>query len=476
MTNALVYDIFCGGRFIKTSHTLEVANPYNNSIAGYTYLADSSVLDLAIQSATDVLKEMVFMPSFKKYRILMQISEELYSLRQQMAELISAESGKPLKFALSEVDRSIQTFKIAAEESKRIPAECMSLDWTAVGEGKEGFLKYFPAGIMAGISPFNFPLNLAVHKIAPAIAAGCPLILKPSSTTPLSTLLLSQIIHRTELPGGAVSVLPMDRQTGNLLVTHPDIAILSFTGSPEVGWKMKTDAGKKRVILELGGNAGVVVATRRNLDNIVQKCVLGSFAYSGQVCIHTQRIYVLKEFMNEFLEMFLAQTAQLKSGNPMFPDTDFAEMIDASNAIRVENWINEAVADGAKLLAGGKRVNNFVEPTVLTATREHMKVCCEEIFGPVVVLEETDTLEDAVVKINRSKFGLQAGIFTDSISHMNYAFNHLKVGGVIINDVPTFRVDHMPYGGIKDSGIGREGVKYAMLEMMEPRLLVKNSI
>jgi glyceraldehyde-3-phosphate dehydrogenase (NADP+) len=375
---------------------------------------------------------------------------------------------------LAEVDRSIQTFTVAAEESKRLPAEYFSVDWTAAGAWKEGFVKYFPVGIVAGIAPFNFPLNLAVHKIAPAIAAGCPIILKPSSLTPLSTLMLAQIIDHTDLPKGAVSILPMNRETGNKLVTDERISLLSFTGSPEVGWKMKSHAGKKKVVLELGGNAGVIISHGADLEVAVAKCVAGGFSYSGQVCIHTQRIYVLKDLFESFTALFVEKVKLLKQGNPADPATDMAVMIDEANAIRVENWINEAVKDGARILTGGKRENSFMPPTVITATKEFMQVCSAEVFGPVVVIESVDSFAEAIEHINSGRFGLQAGVFTDSINEMNMAFNQLQVGGVIINDVPTFRVDHMPYGGIKDSGSGREGVKYAMMDMMEPRLLVKN--
>jgi acyl-CoA reductase-like NAD-dependent aldehyde dehydrogenase len=474
MSSKKTFEIYCAGKFIITPEILTVANPYEGSEVGVTFLAGESELNLAIDSAGEVADEMANMPSYVRYNILKQISEEILALRQQFAELITLESGKPIRYALAEVDRSIQTFTVAAEESKRLPAEYFSIDWTPAGAGKEGYVKYFPVGIVAGIAPFNFPLNLAVHKIAPAIAAGCPIILKPSSTTPLSTLMLAQIIDRTVLPKGAVSILPMNRQTGNKLITDDRISLLSFTGSPEVGWKMKRESGNKKVVLELGGNAGVIVSHGADLETAVAKCVAGGFSYAGQVCIHTQRIFVLKDLFRSFTEKFVEKVSQLKPGNPLDPATDMAVMIDEANAIRVENWINEAVKGGAKILIGGKRGNSFMQPTVITDSKEDMQVCAAEVFGPVVVIEPVETFTEAVERVNSGRFGLQAGVFTDSITEMNLAFNHLKVGGVIINDVPTFRVDHMPYGGIKDSGSGREGVKYAILDMMEPKLLVKN--
>jgi acyl-CoA reductase-like NAD-dependent aldehyde dehydrogenase len=474
MSSIQTFEIYCAGKFITTSSTHSITNPYDGSEVATTSLAGDDELDQAIRAAENTAEEMRNIPSYIRYNILKQISEELFSLRQQFAELITLESGKPIRNSLAEVDRSIQTFTVAAEESKRLPSEYFSIDWTPAGTGKEGFVKYFPIGIIAGIAPFNFPLNLAVHKIAPAIAAGCPIILKPSSLTPLSTLMLAQIIEHTALPKGAVSILPMNRETGNKLVIDERINLLSFTGSPEVGWKMKSHAGNKKVVLELGGNAGVIVSHGADLESAVAKCVAGGFSYSGQVCIHTQRIYVLKDLFELFTAKFVENVKLLKQGNPIDPATDMAVMIDEANAVRVENWVNEAVKGGATILTGGIRENSFMQPTVITGTKEFMQVCSAEVFGPVVVIEPVDSFAEAVNRVNSGRFGLQAGVFTDSISEMNLAFNQLKVGGVIINDVPTFRVDHMPYGGIKDSGSGREGVKYSILDMMEARLLVKN--
>jgi glyceraldehyde-3-phosphate dehydrogenase (NADP+) len=474
MSAPKTFEIYCVGKFISTSAKHPVTNPYDWSEVATTFLAGEAELDQALKAAENVAEELRNSPSYNRYNILKQISEELFSLRQKFAELITLESGKPIRYSLAEVDRSIQTFTVAAEESKRLPAEYFSIDWTPAGAGKEGFVKYFPIGIVAGIAPFNFPLNLAVHKIAPAIAAGCPIILKPSSLTPLSTLMLAQIIDKTALPKGAVSILPMNRETGNKLVTDERISLLSFTGSPEVGWKMKRDAGRKKVVLELGGNAGVIISHGADLEVAVARCVAGGFSYSGQVCIHTQRIYVLNDLFESFTEQFVEKVKLLKQGNPIDPGTDMAVMIDEANAVRVENWVNEAVKGGAKILTGGKKEGSFMQPTVITATKEFMQVCSSEVFGPVVVIEPVDTFAEAISRVNSGRFGLQAGVFTDSINEMTLAFNQLKVGGVIINDVPNFRVDHMPYGGIKDSGSGREGVKYAILDMMEARLLVKN--
>ncbi len=470
------FKILIGGELLTTNHPLKVFNPFNNEIVGKTFLAGSNELESAISSAQAVEKTMFGMPSFARYEVLMKIAELIRQERTDFARLICLESAKPIRYALSEVDRAIQTFIIAAEESKRLPKEYIDLDWTQAGEGKEGLVRYFPIGLVAGISPFNFPLNLAVHKIAPAIAAGCPIILKPATTTPLSTLKLAQIICKVELPKGAVSILPMDRKTGNLLVTDPRFRLLTFTGSPEVGWKMKQQAGKKKVVLELGGNAAVIVTESAEIDQAVAKCVVGGFSYSGQVCIHAQRIYVHKKVFNDFADKFISAVKNLRVGDPMDENTEISAMIDEANAIRVEEWVNESVNDGAKILTGGLRDGSFYPPTALTGTNSRMKVCALEVFGPVVTLEHYSNFEEACTEVNSGNFGLQAGVFTQDLRQMNQAFNQILVGGVIINDVPTFRVDHMPYGGVKDSGLGREGVKYAIMDMMEAKILVKSRL
>jgi len=470
-----LYKIYIAGEFAETDKKLQVISSFDNSVIAETFLAGTNELEKAIVKANEVKPVLRDLPVYTRYKILMQIAAELQSNRERLGLILAKEAAKPYKYALGEIDRAVQVFTIAAEESKRLPKEYFSMDWTSAGQGKEAFVKYFPIGVVAGIAPFNFPLNLAAHKIAPAIAAGNPIILKPARSTPLSVLELAKIIDKTELPKGGFSVLPMDREAGNQLVTDERIQMLSFTGSPAVGWKMKTQAGKKKLALELGGNAGVIVSDKANVELAVKKCLAGGFAYSGQVCIHVQRIYVHSKIFNTFIDKFKEETARLKFGAPEKPDTDISVMIDEENAIRVEQWVNEAISDGAVVLYGGKRNGAYFEPTIITNTKSEMKVCALEIFGPVVVIEKFENFNQAIFSINESQYGLQAGIFTDSISEMNQSLNEIEVGGVIINDVPTFRVDHMPYGGVKNSGFGREGVKYAIHEMMEPRLMVKNT-
>lgn len=468
------FNIYCGGQFIETNHPISVTNSYDGSIVATTFLASQEHLEKAIEAANRVLNRMKNMPSFQKTRILNQIASLLQDSKKEVALTLAAEANKPLKWALAEVDRSVQTFRIAAEEAGRIQGEYITLDRTQAGVNKEGYVKLFPIGLIAGISPFNFPLNLSVHKIAPAIAAGCPIILKPATSTPLTTLLLAQIFDKTELPKGAVSIMPMSRLVGNQLVTDERFKLLTFTGSPSVGWQMKSNAGKKKVVLELGGNAAVIVSESADLDLAVKRCILGAFAYSGQVCIHTQRIFVHKDLYLPFLNQFIRETKALKEGSPLDIETDVSGLIDEENAIRIEKMINDAILQGATLHCGGNRHSAFVEPTVLSNTNAEMDICRLEVFGPVVVIETYENFEEAIKEVNNSNYGLQAGVFTNSLKEMNLAYSEIECGGVIINDSSIFRVDHMPYGGIKDSGIGREGVKYTIADMSEPKLLVKN--
>lgn len=467
------YKIYLAGEFIETRQKLSVINPFTGEAFAGTFQATAHELEIAIKKAEAIKQELKDLPSYKRYEILMQIANEIKKNREHLANVLCKESAKPIRYSLAEIDRAAQTFIVAAEECKRLPKEYISLDWTPSGEGKEGIVKYFPIGLVAGIAPFNFPLNLAVHKIAPAIAAGCPIILKPASATPLSTLELAKIIDKTALPKGAVSILPMDRKTGNQLVTDERFKLLSFTGSPVVGWEMKKNAGKKKTILELGGNAAVIVTESADLKTALPKCIVAGFAYSGQICIHAQRFFIHENIFESFTDQFVTATKKLKQGDPSDKETEISHMIDEENAKRVEAWINEGIKEGAKILIGGKRNGSYYEPSVITNSNTKMKICSEEIFGPVVILEKYKKFSDAVKMVNDTIFGLQAGVFTNDAEEIKSAFNEIETGGVIINDVPTFRVDHMPYGGVKDSGLGREGLKYAILDMMEAKILVQ---
>lgn len=468
------YPIYVAGEFNVTDQVLDVQNPYSEEVFAQTYQGGEGEFEMATAAAVEVQKEMADLPTYKRFEILRHISDGLKARREEFATLLAQECGKPMLYALGEIDRSVQTFLVAAEEAKRMPGEeFMRLDWTVPGEGKVGIIKQFPVGPVAGIAPFNFPMNLAVHKLAPAIASGCPIVLKPASATPLSTLMLAELIDETELPKGAVSIIPMDRTNGNRLVTDDRYKLLSFTGSPVVGWKMKEQAGEKKVVLELGGNAGVIVAESAKLDQVMPGCEMGAFSYSGQVCIHAQRFFVHSSHYDEFMARLKSAAEGLQTGDPTNEATQFSSMIDEKNALRVESWVEEAVDAGATLVTGGVRKGTFYAPTILTDVPKGTKVYREEVFGPVVVVEKFETFDEAVGLINDGDFGLQAGVYTQDVSEIAQAFNDIEAGGVIHNNVPTFRVDHMPYGGVKQSGLGREGVKYAMLDMLEPKILVQ---
>lgn len=452
---------------------MKVINPYSNEEVGEITFLDINQLEGKVNIALEAKPIMKSLSPAERSSILYDIIDGIKREYNNFLNLIIAESAKPYRYAKGEVDRAIQTFTIAAEEAKRLPHELFDIDGTANAKGLKGEMVYFPKGIVFGISPFNFPLNLAVHKIAPAIATGCPILLKPSSKTPFTIELLKTIIDKTNLPKGGFDVIHCSRENGDFLVQHPAIDVLSFTGSPNVGWLMKSKAGKKRVTLELGGNAAAILAKDANIDVAVNELLVGGFAYSGQVCIHTQRIYVHSSIKDEFTSKFIKKIESLVIDNPINKETDFSVMVDLDNAKRVESWVQEAIENGAICLIGGNRKDTLYMPTVLTNVSKGLKVREEEVFGPVVIIESFNELNEAIDEVNDSKWGLQASIFTDSISSRNQAFEALEVGGVIHNKSTTFRVDDMPYGGIKDSGSGREGVRFTMLDFLEPKLLVR---
>ncbi len=388
--------------------------------------------------------------------------------------MITLESGKPISDARSETNRAINTFKTASEESKRLPGELLPLDLAPGSEGRIGLVRRYPVGPVIGITPFNFPLNLVAHKIAPALACGNTIILKPAPKTPLTALLLAEVIEEAGPPAGAVSVLPCPNPVAEAIVTDHRMKMLTFTGSPEVGWYLKEKAGRKRVVLELGGNAGVIIHSDADLDFAVKRCAVGAFSYAGQVCISVQRIYVQDQIFDKFMNAFVPYVKSLRAGDPLEESTVVAPMVDRKAADRTEGWVKEAQAGGAKVLTGGRRQGTFFEPTVLTDTNPQMKVNCREVFAPVVTVTRYDTLEEAIRMLNESVYGLQAGIFARDVKEIFKAYDALEVGGIIVNDVPIYRIDHMPYGGVKNSGFGREGIRYAIQEMTEIRLLALN--
>jgi glyceraldehyde-3-phosphate dehydrogenase (NADP+) len=466
--------LLIGGQWRESDDIMDVINPFNNQTVAKVCRATSEHAELALSAATGARATMAALPSYRKAEILRKVSEKISARREEIARNITLENGKPINESRSEADRAALTFMIASEEATRINGEFISLDRNPVSEGRWGITRRFPCGPVMGITPFNFPLNLVAHKIAPAIAAGNPIILKPASKTPLSALTLGEILLESGIPEGSVSILPCSGKIAEGMLSDPRIRVLSFTGSATVGWQLKKLANDKKVLLELGGNAGVVIDNDCDLEFAVNRCVTGAFSYAGQVCISVQRIYVHKDVYDDFLGMFAAGVQALKIGDPLDSSNHVGPMIDKDNLARVESWVKEAMAAGAKVLTGGRRNGTFYEPTIILDTTPQMKVSCMEVFAPVVTITKMNAFEDGLNSVNDSLYGLQAGVFTNNLKHAFAAFGNLEVGGVIINDVPAYRVDHMPYGGVKMSGFGREGIKYAIEEMTEIRLMALN--
>jgi acyl-CoA reductase-like NAD-dependent aldehyde dehydrogenase len=467
--------IYVGGEWIiprDPQVTADVVNPFDHSLVGTVYLAGEAEVERAIGRALAGFENTRALQSYERFEILSFVSRKINERKEEFADLMRAEVGKPPAAAMGEVDRAVTTFQLAAEEARRVGGEVVPLDIAAAGRGRYGVVRRFPLGIVLGISPFNFPLNLVAHKVAPAIASGNAIILKPPPQAPLTSLKLAEIVEASGYPLEAFSVLPCSNQVAERLVTDRRIKMLSFTGSPAVGWHLKTMAGKKKVLLELGGNAGVIVDASADLETAVKKNLIGSFVYAGQVCIKVQRIYVHERVFDLFREKFLEGTKSLKAGDPKEAGTMVGPVINDEALERILSWIAEAREQGATVLAGGGHVGRVIEPTVLINVARESKVFCTEVFGPVVTLHKFRSIEEAVAGINDSPFGLQAGIFSNDYRNVQYAYEHLDVGAVIVNDTPTFRVDNMPYGGIKDSGFGREGLRYAIEAMTEPKMLV----
>ncbi len=466
------FGFFSNGSWSTHGSEGVVKSPYDNNVIAVISEAGPDDVESAIEGAVMAFAVTRRMSSRERSKILHEIAKAITDRREEFARTICQEAAKPIKTARSEVDRAINTFQIAAEEATRIYGEYLPLDTTEATSGRWGLVKRFPLGPVFAITPFNFPLNLVAHKIAPAIAAGCPIVLKPAPQTPICSLMLAEIVDQTSWPDGALAVMPMSNDNAALLVKDDRIKLLTFTGSAAVGWQLKSQAGKKRVTLELGGNAGVIVHSDADLQYAVHRCIAGGFSYGGQTCISVQRIVVHKPVFERFTEQLLQGVRKLKCGDPGDESTDVPPLIRERDAVRVTQWIDEAVQAGAKVLVGGKRQGALVEPTVLTATSPHMRVNCAEIFGPVVTVERYETFDEALTSINHSDYGLQAGLMTRDAVLIQSAFDTLDVGALIVGDVPTFRVDQMPYGGVKDSGLGREGLRYSIEDMTERKLLV----
>ncbi|MEO8247570.1 MAG: aldehyde dehydrogenase family protein [Chloroflexota bacterium] len=473
LTATKPHPIYLAGRWVESEDVLTVTNPADASNpAGATFNATLEQYEEAVDAAVRAFEVTRVMPAYERGRILREISAGIKERREELGRLICLEAGKPIRDALVEVDRASLTFRLGAEEAERMVGEVIPLDLMASSKGRVGFTRRFAAGPVAAISPFNFPLNLAAHKIAPAIAAGCTVVLKPPSKDPLTMLTVGEIIHAAGVPEGAVSILPMTRELGDRMVADERFKVLSFTGSPSVGWRMKERAGKKKVVLELGGNAGVIVDRTADLDWAVKRILMGAFSYAGQVCISVQRMYLHDDIREAFMAKFLAGVAALKLGDPSDPTTDLGPMVDDGAAARTQRWVDEAIELGARVLAGGKANGTFFPPTVLEHVPLTAQVCSNEAFAPVAVVFGFSEFDDAIRQVNNSFFGLQTGVFTNDLGNAWRAFGELEVGGVIVNDVPTYRIDHMPYGGVKDSGLGREGLRWAIEDMTEIRIMV----
>ncbi len=467
------HPIYLAGRWVESPDVLEIANPADGSApAGATFNATEAQYEEAVEAAVAAFETTRHLPAYERGRILRDISAGIKERREELGRLIALEAGKPIRDALVEVDRAVLTFRLGAEEAERMTGELIPLDLLPSSKDRVGITRRFPIGPIAAISPFNFPLNLAAHKLAPAIATGNPIVLKPPSKDPLTMLTVAEIVDAVGVPAGMVSILPMTRELGDRMVADERFKLLTFTGSPSVGWRMKERAGKKKVVLELGGNAGVIVDQTADLDWAVRRSLVGAFAYAGQVCISVQRMFVHEAVWDEFMERFLAGVATLKVGDPLDAATDVGPMVDAGQASRTQRWVDEAVAMGGQVLAGGQADGTFFPPTVLTDVPIAAQVCSNEAFAPLVVAFKVASLDEAVTRVNDSMFGLQTGVFTNDLAGAWRAFGELEVGGVIINDIPTYRIDHMPYGGVKDSGLGREGLRWAMDDMTEIRIMV----
>lgn len=466
------YPYYLASEPVFANQDLAVTNKYTGEVATRVAKADTTIIDKAIAAAQKTQPLMTAMRPYERKAVLDHCVERFTERKDELAQALCIEAGKPIKDAHGEVTRLIDTFRIAAEESVRMDGEVLNLEISARAKGYQGMTKRVPIGPCSFISPFNFPLNLAAHKVAPAIAAGCTFVLKPASRTPIGALIIGEVLAETDLPKGAFSILPCSREGADLFTTDERLKLLSFTGSPDVGWALKAKAGKKPVVLELGGNAACVVDDDADIDDAIERIIVGAFYQSGQSCISVQRILVHQNIYNNFREKFVARTSALVSGDPSDEETFIGPMISESEAKRLEGWIRQARDAGARILCGGTRNGAMLEATVMENVPSHCAASAEEAFGPLCVLQAFDDYDAALAEVNNSRYGLQAGVFTRDLYKAHQAWDTLEVGGVVIGDVPSWRVDNMPYGGVKDSGLGREGIRYAIEDMTETRLMV----
>lgn len=468
--------IYMNGEWKDTANYADLLSPYTKEIIAQIPQATENEVNQAISVANATRKAMASLTAYERAAILEHLALLFIENRQKAAEIISLESAKPLKYALGEIDRTIETYKFAAEEAKRHTGEMIPMDAAKNGTNRFGYTIEQPVGVIGAITPFNFPQNLVAHKVGPAIAAGNPIVLKPASQTPLSALFLAELLDQTALPKGAFNVVTGSGKTvGDALVNSDLVKMITFTGSPAVGIGIRNKAGLKKVALELGSNAGLLIDRNVDLVEIIPKCVTGAFSNQGQVCISLQRAYVMEDLYDEFISAFKEATVKLVVGSPMDEATDLSAMIHPAEQVRAINWVEEAVEKGAEVITGGMIENGIFMPTILTNVDAAAKVSCQEVFAPIVIVNRISSIDDGITAINDSSYGLQAGIFTNDIKTAFKASEQLEVGGVMINDIPTYRVDQMPYGGVKESGTGKEGLKYAIQEMTETKLIVWNN-
>jgi len=454
---------------------LAVTNKYSGEVAYQVALADAATIDQGIAATVEAFPAMAAMKPYERQEILEHCVRRFTERQEELALHLCVEAGKPIKDSRGEVLRLIDTFKVAAEESVRINGEVQNLEISSRAKGYRGMYKRVPVGPCSFISPFNFPLNLTAHKVAPALAVGCPFVLKPASRTPIGALIIGEILAETNLPKGAFSILPCSRDGADLFTVDDRLKLLSFTGSPQVGWELKKNSGKKKVVLELGGNAACVIDEGTDLSVAIPRLLFGAFYQSGQSCISVQRIMVHRSLYDEVKERLVEAVATLKMGDPQEEDTFIGPMIAEKEAERLEGWVKSAEAAGASLLCGGSREGAMLSPALLEKVPSDHPLVREEAFGPAAILEPFDDFYDCVEEINKGDFGIHTGIFTKDIDKIMHAWDHLEVGGVVIGDVPSWRVDNMPYGGVKDSGVGREGIRFAIEDMTEIRNLVIKS-
>tara|TARA_R110002073_G_scaffold177151_1_gene334897 strand:- start:8734 stop:10170 length:1437 start_codon:yes stop_codon:yes gene_type:complete len=466
------YPYYLANKAVSPNQDLVVTNKFTGEEATRVAMADTEAIDAGIAAAVKAFEPFSKWPAYRRQDVLMHCVKRFQERFDELAYSLCIEAGKPIKDSRGEVSRLIDTFRVAAEESVRIYGEVMPLDISPRAEGYRGMWKKVPIGPCSFISPFNFPLNLAAHKVAPALAVGCPFVLKPASLTPLGAIIMGEVLAETDLPEGTFSILPCRRDGAALFTEDERLKLLSFTGSPGVGWALKAKAGKKKVVLELGGNAAVIVDQDADIEDAVERIIIGAFYQSGQSCIGVQRILIHESIYDDVKDRLVAKTKELVSGDPLNEDTFIGPMISEKEATRLHGWIESAVASGATLLCGGKRDGAMLQATLLEGVDKGEALCAQEAFGPAAVLAKFSDFTAALAEVNDSVFGLQAGIFTRDLYKAQEAWDTLDVGGVVIGDVPSWRVDNMPYGGVKDSGLGREGIRWAIEDMSEPRLMV----